>query len=98
MEDIVWTDHGKNEAIVFRVKKERNILHTLTKRKGNWMCQIGHRKSLLNHITEGTIEGGTEVTGRQERGCRLLLNYVKGARGYWKVKEEAQDCTLENSL
>jgi hypothetical protein len=66
MEDIVWTDLGKNEAIVLRVKKERNILHTLTKRKGNWIGQIGHRKSLLNHITEGTIEGGTEVTGNKK--------------------------------
>jgi hypothetical protein len=29
MEKISWTDHVNNEAVLHRVKKERNILHTI---------------------------------------------------------------------
>jgi len=34
------------------------------------------------------------VTGRRERRCKQLLHDVKGKKGYWKLKEEAQDRNL----
>jgi hypothetical protein len=34
MEKIVWTDHVRNEVLQ-RVKEERNILHTVKRRKVN---------------------------------------------------------------
>jgi hypothetical protein len=39
MEKISWTDRLNNEAVLHRVKEERNILHTIRRRKANW---IGH--------------------------------------------------------
>jgi hypothetical protein len=37
--EISWTDHVRNEEFLLRVKKQRNILHEISKRKANW---IGH--------------------------------------------------------
>jgi hypothetical protein len=36
---INWTDRVNNEAVLHRVKEESNILHTIKRRKANW---IGH--------------------------------------------------------
>jgi len=47
----------------------------------------------LKHVIEGKIEGRIEVTGRRGRRHKQLLNDLKEARRYWKLKEEAQDCT-----
>jgi hypothetical protein len=50
MEKISWTDRMRNEALLHRVKEEKNILHTIKRRKANW---IGHRDYLSEHIIEG---------------------------------------------
>jgi hypothetical protein len=34
-----WTDRVNNETVLHRVNEERNILHTIRRRKANW---IGH--------------------------------------------------------
>jgi hypothetical protein len=47
------------------------------------------RNCLLSHILEGQIIGT-----RRRRRCKQLLDDLKEARGYWKLKEEAQDRTL----
>jgi hypothetical protein len=38
--------------------------------------------------------GGIEVTGRQGRRCRKLLDYHKESRGYSHLKKEALDRTV----
>jgi hypothetical protein len=53
-----------------------------------------HRNCLLKHIIEGKIEGGIEVTGRNRRRCKQLLDDFNEKRGYWKLKEHALDHTL----
>jgi hypothetical protein len=45
---------------------------------------------LLKHIIEGKIRG----TRRRGRRRKQLLDDLKEARRYWKLKEEAQDRTL----
>jgi len=50
-----------------------------------------HSICLLNHVTEGQIEGKIEVTGRRGRRRKKLLDDLKGTRKYWKLKEEALD-------
>jgi hypothetical protein len=35
MEKISWTDRVNNEVVLRRVKEERNILHTIRRRKAN---------------------------------------------------------------
>jgi hypothetical protein len=62
--EIIWTDRVRNEKVLHRVKKERNILHTI-KDEGPFglvTCCVG---SLLKLNTEGKIVEGIEVTGRQ---------------------------------
>jgi hypothetical protein len=52
------------------------------------------RNCLLQWITEGKAQGGIEVTGRQGRRHRKLLDELKEKRGYSHLKEEALDCTI----
>jgi hypothetical protein len=90
MEKRSWKDRVNNEAVLHRVKEERNILHTIRRRKANWIGHILHRKYLLSHIIEGKIKG----TRRRGRRRKQLLDDLKKARKYRKLKEEAQDRTL----
>jgi hypothetical protein len=73
MEKISWTDHVRNEEVLLRVKEQRNILHEIHKRKANWYGQVLHRNCLLQRVTEGKMQGGIEVTGRQGRRRMKLL-------------------------
>jgi hypothetical protein len=68
--------------------EERNILHTISRRKANWIGHIMRRNCLLKHIIEGKI-GGTRRRGRR---AKQLLDDLKEARRNWKL-EEAQDRT-----
>jgi len=43
---------------------------------------------------EDQIKGRLEVMGRWGRRHRQLLDDLKEMRGYYKLKEEALDCTL----
>jgi len=74
MEKISWTDHVRNEEVLLRVKEQRNILHEICKRKANWIAHILRRNCLLQRVIEGKIQGGIEVTGRQGRRRRKLLD------------------------
>jgi hypothetical protein len=66
MEKISWCDHMKNEEVLLRIKGERIILHTIRRRKANWIGHILHRNRFLKHIIEGKIEGRTEMAERQQ--------------------------------
>jgi len=94
MEKISWTDHVRNEEVMLRVKGQRNILHEIRKRKANWIGHILRRNCLLQRVIEGKIQGGIEVTGRQGRKRRKLLDVLKEMRGYSHLKEGALDCTM----
>jgi hypothetical protein len=91
MEKIIWTDRVRNEEVLLRVKEQRNILHEISKLKANWIGHILCRNCLLQHVIEGKIKGGMEVTGRRGRRRRKLLNDVKERRGYSHLKEDALD-------
>jgi len=56
------------------VKEERNILHKIKRRKSNWIGHILRRNCLIKHVIERKIEGRTEVTGRQGRRRKRLLD------------------------
>jgi hypothetical protein len=81
MEKISWTDHVRNEDVLFKAKEQRNILHEIRKRKRNWIGQILRLNCFLQRVTEGKIQGGIEVTGRQGRKRRKLLDDLKERRG-----------------
>jgi hypothetical protein len=44
-----------------RVKEVRNIVHTIKRRKSNWIGHILRRNCLLKHVIEGKLEGRIEV-------------------------------------
>ena len=52
----------------------------IRKRKANWIGHILSRNCLLQRVTEGKIQRGIEVTGRQGRRRRKLLDDLKERR------------------
>ena len=86
-EKISWTDLVRNEEVLLRVKEQRNILHEIRKRKANWIGHILRRNCLLQRVIEGEIKGRIEVTGKQGRRRRKLLDDLKERRGYSHLKE-----------
>ena len=58
MEKISWTGRVRNEEVLLRVQKQRNILHELSKRKANWIGHILRRNCLLQQVIEGKIKEG----------------------------------------
>jgi hypothetical protein len=62
--------------------------------KVNWIGHILRRNCLLQQVIEGKIKGGIEVTGRQGRRRRKLLDDLKERTGYSHLKEEALDRTM----
>jgi hypothetical protein len=83
----------RNEVLL-RVKEQRNILNEISKRKANWIGHILCRNCLLQHVIEGKIKGGIEVTGRRGRRRTKLHNDLKERRGYSHVKEDVLDSTM----
>jgi hypothetical protein len=48
-------------------------------------------------MIEGKIEGRIEVTGRQRRRRKQILDGIMETREYWKMKAEALDRALWRS-
>jgi hypothetical protein len=67
----------RNEDVLLRVKEQRNILHEISKWQANWIGHILRRNCLLQRVSEGKIQGGIEMTRRQERRRRKLLDDLK---------------------
>ena len=95
MEKISWTDRVRNEEVLHRVKEERNILHTIKRRKVTWIGHILRGNSLLKLITEGKVEQRVEVWGRQGRRRRQLL---KNENILEIERESSRPHFVENSL
>jgi hypothetical protein len=81
--------HLRNEEVLLRVKKQRNILHEISKRKANQIGYILRRNCLLRQVIKGNIKGGIKVKGRRGRRRRKLVNDLKERRGYSHLKKEA---------
>jgi hypothetical protein len=95
MKKISWTDGVNNEAVLHRVKKERNILHTLRRMKANWIVHILRRNCLLSHIIEGKIIG----TRRRGNRRKQLLNDPEGSKKTLEVEGGSSGLhSLENSV
>jgi hypothetical protein len=63
----------RNEEVLKIVKEERNILHTIKRRKENWIGLIWRWKRLLKHVTEGKTER-KGVQGRRRKQLPDGLN------------------------
>ena len=87
MEKISWTDHVRNEEVLLQVNEQRNILQAIRKRKANWIGHILRRNCLLKQVIEGKIKGQIQVTRRQGRRRKQLLDDIKDRRGYCLTKQ-----------
>ena len=66
--------------MLHRVKKEREVLHTIKIKKAKWIGHILRVRCLLRHLrhaTEGRIQARIEVTGRGEGSREQLLNALR---------------------
>jgi len=54
----------KNEMVLHRVNKDRNIIQTMRRRKVSCIGHILRRNGLPKHVTEGKIEGIIDMTER----------------------------------
>jgi hypothetical protein len=90
MEKIIWTNRVRNEEVLLRVNEQRNILHNVTRRKADCSGYILCRKCFLEHVIKGNIGR----TGRRDRRCKQLLNYLKKSRRYCRLKTKALDYIL----
>ena len=84
----------RNEEVLLRVNEQRNIIHEIIKWKANWIGHILRRNCLLKQVIEGKIKGQIEVTRRQGRRHKKLLDDLKDGREYCELKEEAVDHTM----
>jgi hypothetical protein len=60
----------ENKEVLHRVKEERNILHTMKRRKANWIGHILRSNCLLKHVIQGKIQ----EKRRRGKRCKQLLN------------------------
>jgi hypothetical protein len=67
MQRLSWADRMRNEDELRRVKEERNILHTIIRRKADWIGHILCRNCLLKQVIEGKTEESIELKGRLAR-------------------------------
>ena len=56
----------RNEEVLLRVHKQRNILYEIRKRKANWIGHILRRNCLLNQVIEGKLKG-TDKSDKETR-------------------------------
>ena len=80
--------------MLLQVNEQRNILHAIIKWKANWIGHILRRNCLLKQVIEGKIKAEIEVTRRQGRRRKKLLDDLKDRRGYSHLNEEALDCYM----
>jgi hypothetical protein len=50
MEKISWSDYVRNEEVLLRVKKKRNIQHKICKSKANWIGHICVETAFYNRL------------------------------------------------
>jgi hypothetical protein len=88
-ERISWTNRVRNEEVLHTGEKERNILHTINRKKAKWIGNCFRKQ-----VTEGKIERSIDMTGRRGRRRNQLLGDCQETRRYCKLKEEAVDRTV----
>ena len=69
-------------------------IHEIRKRRRTGLVTFCIETAFYNGLLKERYKRGTEVTGRQGRKRRKLLDDLKERRGYSHLKEEALDRTM----
>ena len=73
--------------------EEKNILHTIRRRKNNWVFHIVPWNCLLKHVIEGKVEGKR----RRRRRRKDILEGLKEKGMQLNLKEEILDRTVRRA-
>ena len=65
-EMMISTDLMRNK-LLYKVKENRNILHTIKCSKDNWIGHILPRNCILKHVTKGKIEKKNIIDGKTRK-------------------------------
>jgi hypothetical protein len=84
----------KYEEVLHRVKEERDILHTIKRRKNNWFGHIFRRICLIKHVIKENTEGKIEGTRRRGRRRKQLMNDFNNMLRYLNLKAERLDLSF----
>ena len=57
MEKVSWTDSLRNEKALEGGEEERNVRHTVKRRKANWIVRTLRRNCLVKHVIGGKMGG-----------------------------------------
>jgi hypothetical protein len=76
----------RNVEVLHRVKEERNIVHTIKRRKANWIGQVSRRNCLLKQVIEVKTKGRIGAMKKQQRRRKQLLDDLKEKRGCQGLK------------
>jgi len=58
MEKISWTDHVRNEAVLIRVKEQRNILHEYVNGRRTGLVTLCVETAFYNGLLKERYRGG----------------------------------------
>jgi hypothetical protein len=56
----------KNKKVLRGVMEKWNVLHTINRKKANWIDHIWLRKYLLKHVIEDRMEGRSDGRKRKK--------------------------------
>jgi len=71
------TDRVRKEEELHRGWGDRNILQTIKSKKANCTGHVIRRDCLRKHVTEAKYRGKIEVTGREGKMHKQLLDKLK---------------------
>ena len=91
-----------------KVKEERNVVHTVNRREGNWIGHILCRNCLLKEVIERNVEGMIDVKERRGRRGKQplndlkeemnIVNTVNRRKGNWIGHIFCRDCLLKGVI
>jgi replicative superfamily II helicase len=65
--EIRWIERVMNDEVLHKVKEDKNILHTIKRRKAIWIGHALRRNCFLKRVIERKIEGRVEMEVRRGR-------------------------------
>jgi len=75
-----WPDRVRNESL-HKVKEKRDSLHTIKRRKANWIGHILHSNCLLKQVIQGKNTGKNSRKGGVE----------EDVSSYWMTLRKRED-------
>jgi hypothetical protein len=82
----------------FGVKEERNILHTINKRKADLIGHLLHRNCRLKDVIERKIDRRIEMTGGRVKRRKNLMDDLEGKRMLEVGSGNTRSCCGELAL